>query len=132
MNEFVSKIRRLKKLITQGPWNCFSGGGYVSVGKNRPCEIVDKRLGSTHPFYGNSEGPLSQDSANFLFIALAPEMADLIEKQDSLLGLYRRHKELLEKYRLQPSINAKKRYAAKIVDEFQKILEQIKQMGETL
>lgn len=52
--------------------------------------------------------------------------ADLIEKQDRLLGLYRRHKELSEKYHSQPSINAKKRYAAKTIDEFQEILEQIK------
>jgi len=98
--ELVERIAELKKSITPGPWQC----GAMDMPLDKIGEYVQGcvDVGPLNDFYfilcqkedgpadvchvGN--GPTSEHNA--ALIALAPEMADLIEKQNRLLGLYRR------------------------------------------
>lgn len=83
MSELVNRIAELKKSITPGPWE--SGSNVWGEGMVKP---KNSNRGVCAPF--NKE-----DAA---FIALAPEMADLIEKQDGLIGLQRQMITLIEEH----------------------------------
>lgn len=62
----LSEIRERLEKATPGPWVMFGGGGYVSVGVHRVCEITEKIPGASH-------GPgWNQNSDNYQFIAHAP------------------------------------------------------------
>ncbi len=76
---FIGEIEKLANAATQGPWNMYGGGGYVSVGVTQPCEIFEKMQGSSY-------GPgWNQNSNNLRFAAASrqavPELIAHIRSQ---------------------------------------------------
>jgi len=63
--DFVERLERLAGEAPQEEWQCFSGGGYISIGVNHPCEVVGKRLGSIV----SEESRAKPDARRFLHIA---------------------------------------------------------------
>ena len=44
----LEEIEARVEKTTPGEWTCWGGGGYVSIGLDRPCEISEKKLGANH------------------------------------------------------------------------------------
>lgn len=79
----AAEIRARADEATMGPWRAWSGGGYVSIGIDRPCEIAAKVEGSV---YGDG---LNQNAKNYIFAAHAredvPLLLDALEEARRLL-----------------------------------------------
>jgi hypothetical protein len=61
----LERIEKREKAASEGPWVCWGGGGYVSIGISEPCQIAEKKPGAN---YG--EG-LNQAGRDYIFMAQA-------------------------------------------------------------
>ena len=52
----LQDIEKRANAATRGPWRIWSGGGYVSIGRDRPCEVLDKHAGSIEPYRDQQAG----------------------------------------------------------------------------
>lgn len=46
LKEWTEKLEGMLSKATPGRWKTYSGGGFVSVGVNKTCEVLPKRTGS--------------------------------------------------------------------------------------
>ncbi len=91
----LQDIEKRVNAATKGPWHIWSGGSYVSIGHARPSEVLEKRLGSIHPYRdqqaGRDLGPgnhVYQWHHDYAFIAEArQDVPDLLAEVRRLQAL---------------------------------------------